>query len=151
GSPPQLTDMLIRVEVDHMPGTLILEGIAAQRTAGSNQGRASRGGSQVGHMPSARIPPQLMDVLICAEIVHMPGILVLKGIAAQRAAGSSQGRASCSRSQIVCVPSTGSPPQLMDVLICTEIDHMLGILVFKGVAAQHTARSSEVVRVPSTG
>src|SRR5437763_11426120 len=99
GSPPQLTDMLIRVEVVHMPGTLILEGIAAQRTAGSNQGRASRGGSQVGHMPSARIPPQLMDVLICAEVVHMPGILFLKGIAAQRTTGSRKGRASRGGSQ----------------------------------------------------
>src|SRR5438270_914782 len=101
-----------------MPGTLILEGIAAQRTTGSSQGRASCGRGQVGRVPSTGVPPQLIDVLISAEVVYMPGVLVLKGIAVQHAAGSRQGRASRSRSQVVRVPSPKRPPQLMDMLIC---------------------------------
>src|SRR5207253_2390809 len=106
------------------------------------EGRASRR-SQVGHMPSARIPPQLIDVLISAEVVYMLSVLVLKGIAVQHAAGSRQWRASRSRGQVVRVSSPLIPPQLMNVLICTDVIHMLGVLVLKGIAAQRTTGSRQ--------
>src|SRR6266571_1993381 len=110
-----------------MLGVLVLEGITAQCTARSRQGRASCGGSQVVRVPSPETPPQFMDVLICTKVVYMLGVLVLEGIAAQHVAHSSE---------VVSLPSSGTPPQFMDVLICTEVVHMLGVLVLEGIAAQ---------------
>src|ERR1700732_845062 len=83
--PPELVDMTVGAHVDDMlcrvgPSHLELEAVSLRAKTRVRR-RCSGHAGDVGVLPPARLPPQLVDVTVCAPVVHMLGALDVEDIA----------------------------------------------------------------------